>query len=367
MSSEELAGARLKVDLSTIVANWKALDERSRPGRAGAVVKADAYGLGAEDVVSALYQAGCGTFFVALPQEAVVVRRHAPDTEIYILNGVHADAVALMAEHRLRPILASAEQIALWQQTGGLPCGIQVDTGMNRLGLSVEEALSLIGNLPVFCTHIMSHFACADDPSHQLNQQQIESFQPVADSFSNIDSSLSNSAGTLSGGAFGHNMTRPGIALYGGRALSHGDNPMQAAVTLEARIVQIRHAKAGTSVSYGATHTLTRDSKLAVVSVGYADGYPRATSGSGVPLRASQPEGAKAFIGDQFVPLVGRVTMDLMCFDITDVPEEALRYGWLELIGPNISVDEVADTAGTIGYEILTSLGRRYARSYVHA
>ncbi|MEO1746858.1 MAG: alanine racemase, partial [Pseudomonadota bacterium] len=365
--SDDLAGARLSIDLGAIVANWRALDSLSRPGRASAVVKANAYGLGADRVVPALAKAGCKTFFVALPAEGIVVRKHAPDADIYVLNGVHANSVVTMRDLGLRPILASAEQIALWQQTGDQPCAIQVDTGMNRLGLSVEEMLAFGSVLPVNCTHLMSHFACADDPSHPLNQQQIESFQQVAAVFSDIESSLSNSAGTLSGGAFGHDVTRPGIALYGGRALANGTNPMKPVVTLEARIAQVRHAEAGSTVSYGAAHKLKRDSKLAVVSVGYADGYPRSASGSGVPLRQAVERGSQAWIGGQSVPLVGRVTMDLMCFDVTDVPDDALAPGWIELIGRNVSIDDVADAAGTIGYEILTSLGQRHARSYHHA
>ena len=364
MNSDNLAGARLSIDLGAIVSNWRALDRLSRPGRASAVVKANAYGLGAECVVPALAHAGCATFFVALPHEGSVVRQLAPDAHIYVLNGVHPGAIDMMVTHRLRPVLASIDHIELWQQTGGQPCAIQVDTGMNRLGISVEEMLALDGMLPVNCTHLMSHFACADDPHHNLNVQQVESFQQLTSAFSDIESSLSNSAGTLTGGSFGHRVTRPGIAIYGGRALADGTNPMQPVVTLHARIVQIRNAKAGTSVSYGATHTLTRDSKLAVVSVGYADGYPRSASGSGVPLRQAVKQGAEAQIGGLKVPLVGRVTMDLMCFDVTDFPDAAPTGNFLELIGPNITIDDVADASGTIGYEILTSLGRRFPRSY---
>ncbi|MEO1701627.1 MAG: alanine racemase [Pseudomonadota bacterium] len=364
MNSDNLAGARLSIDLGAIVSNWRALDRLSRPGRASAVVKANAYGLGAECVVPALAHAGCATFFVAFPHEGLVVRQLAPDAHIYVLNGVHPGAIDMMVTHRLRPVLASIDHIELWQQTGGQPCAIQVDTGMNRLGISVEEMLALDGTLPVNCTHLMSHFVCADDPRHNLNAQQVESFQLLTSAFSDIESSLSNSAGTLTGGSFGHGVTRPGIAIYGGRALADGTNPMQPVVTLHARIVQIRNAKAGTSVSYGATHTLTRDSKLAVVSVGYADGYPRSASGSGVPLRQAVKQGAEAQIGGLKVPLVGRVTMDLMCFDVTDFPDAAPIGNWLELIGPNITIDDVADASGTIGYEILTSLGRRFPRSY---
>ncbi|MEN0002445.1 MAG: alanine racemase C-terminal domain-containing protein, partial [Pseudomonadota bacterium] len=188
----------------------------------------------------------------------------------------------------------------------------------------------------------------------------------VTDAFAGIPTSLANSDGIWLGSDYHANLTRPGIALYGGAAVSDIPNPMRSVVTLKARIVQIRDAKAGETVSYGAAHRLTRESRLAIVSVGYADGYPRSTSGAGVPLRAAVPTGAYGFVGEHKVPLVGRVTMDLMCFDVTDVPQEALAGGVIELIGPNVTVDDVAQAAGTIGYEILTALGARYQRDVHH-
>ncbi|MEN0001943.1 MAG: alanine racemase, partial [Pseudomonadota bacterium] len=201
------------------MANWRDLNSRSAPGRAGAVVKANAYGLGVDPIVPALLKAGCDTFFVALPQEGVAVRALAPEATIYVLNGVLDGQIATLTAHHLRPLLASADHLHLWAQTDGAPYGLQVDSGMNRLGLRVDEALAMRDTLLPGCTHVMSHFACADEPDHPLNGQQIESFQAVSAVYSDIESSLSNSAAIISSGAHGHPLTRPGIALYGGAAV----------------------------------------------------------------------------------------------------------------------------------------------------
>ncbi|WP_425418829.1 alanine racemase [Oricola indica] len=369
-----LAGARLTIDLDALVANWRDLSERSSPAKCAAVVKADAYGLGVEHVVPVLMKAGCETFFVALPEEGVAVRRIAPKADIFILNGVHAQSAATMVEASLIPVLSGIEQIELWarfcrERWLHAPCAIGVDTGMNRLGLTVEEALAFrarnIADHLVSPVLVMSHLACGDAPDHPLNKQQRESFQRVAAAFDDIDSSLANSAGIFLGDGFLFDVTRPGIALYGGRASGTGQNPVRPVVSLHARIAQIRQVPKGETVSYGATQTLARDSRIATVSVGYADGYPRAGSGAGVPLREAVTDGQSGFIDGRHVPLVGRITMDLTLFDVTDVDEESLAEGWIELIGPNIPLDEAAQAAGTIGYELLTSLGKRYERRYL--
>jgi alanine racemase len=369
--NDDLCGGRLTIDLDAIVANWRELDRRSRPGRAAAVVKADAYGLGARQVVPALAAAGCDTFFVALPDEGIAIRPLVPEARIFVLNGVHGRSFGTMVEARLIPVLSSMEQVELWSaQGGGSPCAVQVDTGMNRLGLTVDEARSLGGDdalrAGLDIVHVMSHFACADMPDHPTNGRQIETFRAVMASFAAIESSLSNSAGVLTGGADGFAVTRPGIALFGGEAVAGIANPMRPVVTLEARIAQVRSARAGETVSYGATHRLARDSRIAIASVGYADGYPRSGSGSGIPLRDAVADGLAGFVGGHRAAVLGRVTMDLTCFDVTDVPEGALADGWIELIGPNMALDDVARACGTIGYEILTGLGPRYARHYRH-
>jgi alanine racemase len=199
-----------------------------------------------------------------------------------------------------------------------------------------------------------------------MNRKQLESFRAVSAAFEGVESSLSSSAGVFHGADFHFDLTRPGIALYGGEAVSGVKNPMRPVATAEARILTIRHAKAGETVSYGAAHTLTRDSRLAVVAAGYADGYLRSGSGAGVPLRTTGIPGQMAFVAGHKVPLLGRITMDMSIFDVTDVPENAVRAGdYVELFGHNIALDDVARAAGTIGYEVLTSLGLRHERRYL--
>lgn len=366
MTNSDLAGGRLTIDLEALVANWRNLDTRSRPGKAAAVVKADAYGLGVEHVVPALAKAGCDTFFVALPAEALTVRAMVRRARIFVFNGVHQATVQPLRDAGIIPVLADLNQAEVWRdKAGNAACAIQVDTGMNRLGLSIEDALTLKHDNALHIVHVLSHFACADEPEHPMNRRQIESFQRVMAAFDDVESSFSNSAATLWGGALGHSVTRPGIAIYGGEAINDTPNRMRPVVKLNGRIAQLRHAPAGETISYGATQTLSRDTTIATVSVGYADGYPRSASGAGVPFRKARKDGAYGSVGGHRVPLLGRITMDLTMFDVTDVPQSALETGWIELIGPEVPLDDVARAAGTIGYEILTNLGSRYQRRNV--
>lgn len=369
-----LAGAILTIDLDRLKTNYRIVAERSLPAEAAAVVKADAYGLGIAQVVPALLAAGCRRFFVAQPHEGIAARAHAPDADIYVLSPLlGAEQTATLKQHRLIPVLNTPTDITIWEAEGwsdgrALPCALHVDTGMNRLGLSLAEAESfardnaLTGALDVAL--VMSHLACADDPAHPLNARQCEAFQRVRGLFAGIEASLANSAGIGLGGDFLCDLTRAGIALYGGRA--GPGTPLQAVATLEARILQIRTVRAGETVGYGATVKLDRDTVLAVVSCGYADGYHRAISGSGVAMRRATPLGGFGFAAGRRVPVVGRISMDLTCFDITDIEPDTLGRGDLiELFGPNLSIEDAAAAAGTIGYELLTSLGQRYHRVYV--
>lgn len=372
-----IAGGRLTVDLDALAGNYRLLQRRAAPARAAGVVKADAYGLGAARVGPALWRAGCRTFFVALPQEGIELRAVLPEAEIYVLNGTFGpEAAPAFAAHRLMPVIGSQADISSWEAFGWddgevpRPCAIHVDTGMNRLGLTHEEALAfaddnaLTGALTPRL--LMSHLACGDDAGHPLNRRQLESFQAVREAFDGIDSSLSNSAGIFLGPEFAFDLVRPGIALYGGQPFDGGDNPMLPVATLEARVVQVRRAKNGETASYGAHGALSRDTIIAVVSTGYADGYHRASSFAGVPLRRAVPAGGHGFVHGRRVPVLGRVTMDLTLFDVTDLGPDGVAVGdWIELFGPNVPVDEAAAAAGTISYEMLTSLGRRYYRRYV--
>jgi alanine racemase len=358
----------LDIDLAALAANWRAMAARSGPARASAVVKANGYGLGIEPVVRTLSEAGCRDFFTATIDEAITARRLAPHARILVLNGIYPGTEHCFRKHRLTPILCSMEQVQLWDEActrdGRLPYALHLDTGMNRLGVTTPEALALAereaDDRPSL---IMSHLACADDPDRGDNARQLKSFQTVRGAFQGIESSLSNSAGIFLGGAYLCDLTRPGIALYGGEAVNRAENPMQVVATAKARILQIRRAPAG-SAGCG-TARVTRDTKIAVCAVGYADGYLRSLSGSGVPLRDTDAPAPVASLHGQTIPVLGRVTMDLTMFDVTDVVGQEVRCGdFVELFGKSHRLDDLARSAGTIGYEILTSLGSRYARHY---
>lgn len=370
----EAAPARLTIDLGALTENWRMLQSASGKARTGAAVKGDAYGLGIEAVVPALYDAGCRDLFVATPDEGMLARINAPEARIFVLSGVWPGVEHQFFDNDLVPVLVSEEQIACWTNAVAFgeerPCALMVDTGMNRLGLSIDDALALADDptrpasfSPVL---LMSHLAAASDPAHPLNRQQLESFQKLAAAYEGIDSSLANSPGIFLGSGYHFDLTRPGIALYGGEAVDGAPNRSLPVVTAEARILQIRDAKAGEAVSYGAAQRLTRDSRLAIVAAGYADGYHRSLSGAGVPLRQAVGAGGYGFFEGYRVPVAGRITMDLTIFDVTDVPAGAIRAGdYIELFGNNILLDDTARAAGTIGYELLTSLGNRYQRLYV--
>ena len=371
-----LAGGRLTIDISALAANYRLLRELSGGARTAGVVKANAYGLGIEIVVPALLDAGCEDFFVALPEEGIAVRGLASDARIFVLAGLfEAGAAPFYSESRLIPVLNTQRDIAIWEAHCGtegraLPCAIHIDTGMNRLGLTVERALGYARENAL--THalepvlLMTHLACADEPMHPLNRKQIETFRHVWKAYDGIDASLANSPGIFLGDIARFELTRPGIALYGGQPVNGMAKPLRPVVTAEARIVQIRRVKAGESASYGAAAVLGRDTTIAVAAVGYADGYHRSGSGAGVPLRAAVPRGAQGYVAGRRVPVLGRVTMDLTLFDVTDCGPDAVQPGdHIELFGPNVPIDEAAHAAGTIAYELLTSLGRRWQRRVV--
>jgi alanine racemase len=358
------AGGRLTIDLATLRANWAALAKRSGSAATGAVVKADAYGLGIDPVVRTLRQAGCETFFVALLDEGLRARTATPDAAIYVLNGLFAGAAPLFVAGNLRPVLGSMAEVEEWAAIdlpGKPPAAIHVDTGMNRLGLTLAEARILAGRSDLLKAVrpalVMSHLACSDDPDNRMNPAQLERFREVGSLFPGVPASLANSGGILLGRDYHFDLTRPGIALYGGRA-SAVMPPLSPVVTLQARVILVREADAGDTVGYGAAETLKRRSRIAVLSAGYADGYHRAAGSSD-----ARP-GARVHIRGKFAPLIGRVSMDLMTADVTGVPG-VQRGDWAELFGPHIPIDEAASHAGTVGYEFLTGLGRRYERIYL--
>lgn len=369
------AGASLTIDLDALKQNYAALAAICAPARTAGVVKADAYGLGIERVAPALAAAGCRDFFVALPEEGAAVRQVVPEARIFVLNGLFSDeSGSLYLGQNLVPVLNSPADVRLWETFCGvsaarLPCAINVDTGMNRLGMTLSEALAFAEEngltQAVDPVLVMSHLACADELQHPMNRRQFEEFQTVTAAFPGIESSLVNSAGILLGEDYHHTLTRPGIAVYGGAIASGVKNPMRTVVTAEARVAQVRQARAGDTVSYGATQRLDRDTVIAVCAIGYADGYPRAASATGVALRGTDLGAGHGFIKGHKVPILGRVTMDLTMFDVTDLgPDMVTKGDMIELFGPNLPIDEAAAAAGTISYELLTHLGRRYHRRY---
>lgn len=366
-ASPSAATTRLSVDLGALADNWRKMRDLSGSARCGAAVKANGYGTGADRVAPRLAREGCRDFFVADANEGAALRPLLPDARIYVLNGVFEGSFAQTLAHDLIPIINSPEQAGFWcTNADGRAYALHIDTGMNRMGLTPEQAAAHSqSSAPPPCL-VMSHFACADDPGHPLNTRQIKLFDSVRSCFPGIEASLANSGGIFLGAAVHHDLTRPGIALYGGEPVSDMPNRMRTVVTAQTRVLVIRSAKTGESVSYGAAHNCTRDSRIAVCGVGYADGFHRSASGAGVPLRSAVPQGAYGAINGVRVPVVGKITMDLTMFDVTDLPEDAVNTGdWIELLGPTISVEEAARAAGTISYELLTSLGRRHARSYV--
>ncbi|MBN9008856.1 MAG: alanine racemase, partial [Rhizobiales bacterium] len=360
-----ITGARLTIDLDALAANWALLDRHAAGAETAAAVKADAYGLGIEPVVRALAAAGCRTFFIALPEEGIRVRRVARGATIYVLAGLIEGSADTLVAHDLRPVLNSPAEIEEWaaHRRRGAPTGsaIHIDTGMNRLGLSLHEALELSRDAALLAavapSLIMSHLACSDTPGHPQNVRQLALFREIRAEFPGIPASLANSAGVFLGEDYRFDLVRPGIALYGVAPVAGVENPMRTVVTAEARILAIREAEAGETVGYGATETLKRASRLAILSAGYADGYHRSAGSS------DQHHGAYVMIRGARAPLAGRVSMDLTAVDVTDL-RLAARGDWAELFGRNVPIESVAHAAGTIGYEFLTCLGRRYARTY---
>ncbi len=366
---ENISGSRLTINFVALAANYRFLAKQIAPAEAAITIKADAYGLGMAECAPVFWAAGAQSFFVALASEGVALKAMLPKADVYVLHGATAANASILRDAKIIPVLGSPEMIALWRELGdGAPCALHVDTGMNRLGLTMDEAKTLaIGGLHgLNAILLMTHFACADDPDHPKNTSQIESFNAAKALFPSLKTSLQNSAGAFLGALARSDVARLGIALYGGEAVNHVANPMRPVVTAEAQVMMVRHAKAGETVSYGATQTLARDTRIAVCSVGYADGYHRALSSTGVALRETGRPAGLGFIAGHKVPILGRVTMDQTMFDVTDVPE--VKAGdFIELFGPNIPLDDAARAAGTIGYELLTSLGQRYHRIYVQA
>jgi alanine racemase len=362
-----VAGGVLTIDLAAIAANWRDLKKRADPARCAAVIKADGYGLGIRPVAVKLAEAGCETFFVATIDEARRVRAALPAVTIYVLNGLYPATASEFLTLRAQPVLGSWPEIEEWnsfslESRELFPAAIHFDTGMNRHGLAMSDAVAFrdrIKTLRFKPTLVMSHLACADDPAHPMTARQIAAFREISLSFPGVSASLANSAGVIAHKDSHFDLVRPGIAIYGGYAVKDGQNPMRPVVRLDLRILQVRQASSGEPVGYGAAQHLKRDSRIAICAAGYADGIFRVLGSS------DEHPGAEAIVAGKRCPLVGRVSMDIIAIDVTDVPEaDAKRGDFATLLGNGIGVDDIAAHAGTIGYETLVNLGRRYARDY---
>ena len=360
----------ITVDLDALCANWRALAQLVAPAECGAVVKADAYGLGAAEVIPALARAGCRTFFIATPEEASAARRLVPSARLFALDGLVPGSAQNLVAADVAPVLSGLDEIADWsayaRQAGRrLPAALHVDSGLNRLGLSAGDVSILAGERErlehLDVRLVMSHLACADDPDHPHNARQRAAFEQRRATLAlpSASASLAASDGLMLGAPFHYDLVRPGYALYGGQAFQGGATPVNPVVTVAAGILQVRTVDAGESVGYSASWVAPRQTRVAIVAAGYADGIGRGLSAS------SNETGGVVMVHGQRAPIVGRVSMDLITVDVTDVAGDVQRGDLVTLIGPGLTIEAMGRAAGTIGYEVLTRLGTRFARRYV--
>ena len=361
MSTADRAGAVLDVDLAAIVANWRFLCAKHPSGPVAGVVKADAYGLGARCVASALYEAGCRHFFVALLDEALEIRNCVPDAMLAVLGGLLAGCEADYLVHNIVPALGALSEIDAWTAAArssgrALPAILHIDTGMSRLGLDARELAVLQQDHARLAgtelRYVMTHLIASEVVADPLNQRQRERFAAACAGLPPAPRSFANSSGIFLGDGWASDLARPGAALYGINPTPGAANPMRLPVRLRARVLAVRDIPPGTSVGYNATWHAARPSRIATAAIGYADGLHRTLSNQG-----------RAFFDGKPVPLVGRVSMDLTTFDVTEAPG-VVPGAWLEIIGLAQTPDDLAAAEGTNGYEVLTSLGRRFHRIY---
>ncbi|HVR67731.1 MAG TPA: alanine racemase [Verrucomicrobiae bacterium] len=369
----EHAPVELTIDLQAIAENYRMLTAKVSPAECGAAVKADAYGLGMERVAPALLKAGCRTFFVATLDEGIALRALLPDSRIFVLNGLQLADPREFGERRLRPALCSLREIEQWVERyandgkrakdSPVPApALHFDTGISRLGIPRDEAQRLMADPAWFDglkpALLMSHLACSDDLASPMNARQLQRFTEVCGRLAlpvNTPRSVAASGGIFLGMPYHLELVRAGAALYGLAPLNNQSNPMRQAIRLQAKILQVRRVDDGDSVGYGATRRFDGPARLATIGVGYADGYMRSLSNRGA-----------VHVGGAEAPVVGRVSMDLAVIDVTGLPEGATQVGApVDLLGPQQTADELGERAGTIGYEVLTSLGRRYRRIYI--
>jgi alanine racemase len=363
----ESATGVVTIDLGAVQDNWRALAARVRPAECGAVVKADAYGLGAERIIPALAAAGCRSFFVATPEEARQARALARGATLYVLDGLLPGSGEALVTCAAIPVLSNAAAVREWAALARardvrLPAALQVDSGLNRLGLDSGDIAGLMADSELLIwldlKLVMSHLACADDPADGKNAVQLGAFRALAAKALPAPLSLAASDGLMLGSDYHFDLVRPGYALYGGQAFRGGPTPVRAAVTVEARVLQVRDVADGESIGYAATYAVAHGPRrIATVAAGYADGLFRRLSA------ASGEAGGSVIAKGQRAPIVGRVSMDLITVDVTGLAKLA-RGDFVTLIGAELTIEDMGAAAGTIGYEVLTNLGRRFHRVY---
>ncbi|MGV6800807.1 MAG: alanine racemase [bacterium] len=355
---------QLKINLEALQNNYKMLQTRRPPARTAASVKADAYGLGVSHIAPALCQVGCTLFFVAYADEAISLRKLLSaqnlEADIAVFNGPESTTVKQFQDYRLIPVLNRLDQMKLWRPTGR-PGILHIDTGMNRLGLTSAELNQIIeqpadwADLPIL--YIMSHLASASSPNSHQNSQQVTRYFQYIEKMGNVwpaaQSSLSASAGLFLDHSIEENMTRPGLSLYGAGPQDHEEPTLEVVATLMAPILQTRCIKAGETVGYNATYTAQKDMNVATIAIGYGDGIPRSLSNKG-----------HVFIDNIRCPIIGNISMDLMTVDISALSNTPEIGTFTEIFGENLPVEQVADKAGTIAYEIFVRLGPRIDRIF---
>ena len=359
------ARPELQVDLDALAANWRLIRDAVAPSAAGAVVKADGYGLGAIPIAVRLFGEGCRDFFVATADEALTLRPHIPiAARVHVFEGPQLGTAAQLAAVDVIPVLNSAPQLACWRAAAvacrrTLPASVHVDTGMSRLGFDVDTLARLAQDSDGFAgidLHLlMTHLACADTPADPHNAGQLVRFEVARRLLPRLRTSIGNSAGALAGVSTRGELVRPGIALYGSNPLVDVRAvALREVARVRAPILQVRAVRQGETIGYGATFAVSRASRVAIVALGYADGYLRALSNCGWGV-----------LDGQRVPLVGRVSMDLTTFDVTDVKSNLAPGAMITVLGDGVDVDALAQAAGTLSYEVLTRLGPRLKRRYL--
>lgn len=359
----EQAGSTLTVDLGALAANWRLLRDRAGRAECAAVVKADAYGLGLKAAAPALQRAGCKTFFVAHVFEGQQLRAMCPEATIYVLNGLMPRTAGLFVKARLRPVLGSILEMEDWIEAAGrtrAPCALQIDSGMNRLGLIAEQVPTAVRlSMKLDLALVMSHFVWSGRAEHRDRvDTQLALFERARQNWPDVPASMANSSGIFYGAEAHHDMVRPGYALYGGNPTPDAANPMRRVATFEAKVIQVHEVAAGESVGYDAHWVAPSPRRLATISVGYADGIPCSAIGTN-----AEPRG-HASVDGALCPFVGRISMDLVVIDVTEAPLVE-RGDTVELLGHDIGIDDLAGQSGAIGYEILTRLAPRSHRRVV--